>query len=72
MALGKIQNIKLTSSRSKGKGYVRVLVLDNNGSFKNLIMTQKDYDAALTRSTKNPDDTVKPGILDKITSWFAQ
>ena len=70
MTLGKVQNIKLTSTRTKGKGYVRVLVLDNDGSFQNLILTQKDYDTALDRSNKNPDDTVEPSLFDKVSKWF--
>ena len=70
MNLGKAAHVKLTENKGRGSAYVRILVVDDNGKFQNLILTAKDYQNSLERATKNPSDILTPRSSDKLANWL--
>ena len=72
MNLGKIQTINLTNKRGgkSSDSYLRLMVVNDEGEFNTLIMTQNDFNNASSRAEKNPKDTVKPGFWDKFCKIF--
>ncbi len=63
---GKLEQVKnLDAKRSSNDIYFRVLVWTNAG-YQNLLLTKHQLDVATDRATKNPEDEIQPGWLDKL------
>lgn len=63
---GKLEQVKnLDAKRSSNDIYFRVLVWTDAG-YQNLLLTKHQLDVALDRATKNPEDEIQPGWLDKL------
>ncbi len=63
---GKLEQVKnLDAKRSSNDIYFRVLVWTGM-SYQNLLLTKHQLDVAMDRATKNPEDEIQPGWLDKL------
>jgi len=63
---GKLEQIEnLDAKRSSNDIYFRVLVWTGM-SYQNLLLTKHQLDVAMDRATKNPEDEIQPGWLDKL------
>ncbi len=63
---GKLERIKnLDAKRSSHDIYFRVLVWTGM-SYQNLLLTKHQLDVSIDRATKNPEDEIQPGWLDKL------
>ena len=63
---GKLEQVKnLDAKRSSNDIYFRVLVWTDAG-YQNLLLTKHQLDVAIERATKNPEDEIQPGWLDKL------
>ena len=63
---GKLEQIKnLDAKRSSNDIYFRVLVWTGM-SYQNLLLTKHQLDVAMDRASKNPEDEIQPGWLDKL------
>ena len=63
---GKLEQIKnLDAKRRSNDIYFRVLVWTGM-SYQNLLLTKHQLDVAMDRASKNPEDEIQPGWLDKL------
>jgi hypothetical protein len=63
---GKLEQVKnLDAKRSSNDIYFRVLVWTGM-SYQNLLLTKHQLDVAMDRASKNPEDEIQPGWLDKL------
>ncbi len=63
---GKLEQVEnLDAKRSSNDIYFRVLVWTGM-SYQNLLLTKHQLDVAIDRATKNPEDEIQPGWLDKL------
>jgi hypothetical protein len=63
---GKLEQVEnLDAKRSSNDIYFRVLVWTGM-SYQNLLLTKHQLDVAMDRATKNPEDEIQPGWLDKL------
>ena len=73
MKLGKVQTINLTNKKGgkSSDSYLRLMVINEEGSFNTLIMTKNDFQNASNRAEKNPKDIASPGFWDKFYKLFS-
>tara|TARA_Y100001937_G_scaffold27551_1_gene39653 strand:+ start:1299 stop:1505 length:207 start_codon:yes stop_codon:yes gene_type:complete len=63
---GKLEKIENLDAKKGSSGvYFRVLVWKGDG-YQNLLLTKNQLEVAIDRATKNPEDEIQPGWLDKL------
>jgi hypothetical protein len=64
MSIGKIQTIK------EKDGYSQLMYIDDNGSYRNLLLTARELSVGQDRANKNLEVLSPPTFIDKLFSFL--
>lgn len=65
--LGKLKKIKNSEgSGSEASAYHQVLIINSDGEFETLLLTDRELERIRKRVTRNKEDTLFPGFLDEV------
>ncbi len=69
---GKASSLDLTSSKGRTTSYKHLQIIDTEGKLRNILLTEREYESAISRGEKNDESIEKQGLISKILSAIAR